>query len=109
MTFSREQASAREEPSEEIHGGNSHADAEKHASKNALGPALPESERQPRHDDRHERKTAGDGTREGLLQDIDGVFPRGIRLRKSGSREGQSQKKTAKETSALKTVQRSAK
>src|ERR1700691_6113913 len=72
-------------PSQEIYGCDGHADDEEHAGKYTLRTTFTEGEGEADHDDGDERKPASDSAGEGLLQHIDGVFPRRISLSESGS------------------------
>src|ERR1700730_6026325 len=77
LTKQKISRSLREEPGHEVHGGDRHADAKEYAGEYELRTALAESAREARYDNRDKRKSAGDGAREGLLQDTHSVFPGG--------------------------------
>src|SRR5262245_46819930 len=88
-----ESPSGREQPGQEVDRGDGHADAEQHTGKNALRSALAEGESQTRDDDGDEGQTAGDGTGEGLLQDVYRVFPWRVRLGERGRGERESKER----------------
>ena len=66
---------SRKEPSEEVHGGDSHSHTEQHTGHDAFRAALTKSEGEARDYNRDERKTAGDGRRKRGHQNVDGVLP----------------------------------
>src|SRR5216683_7750162 len=85
---------AGEKPGQEIHCGDSHANAEEHAGENAFRATFTEGEGEAGHDDGHEREAASDGAGERCLEHADSVFPRrSSRLgeRRSGKQEADRQ------------------
>ena len=73
-----EELIAGKEPSQEIHGGDGHSNAEQHASEYALGTAFAKGEGEAGDNDRDKREAAGDGAGESGLKNADGVLPRRV-------------------------------
>src|SRR5579859_3764429 len=75
MAISWFHQTSREQPCQEVDGGDRHANTEKNTGKHALRASLAKGEGQTGDDDRDEGQSAGDGAGESLLQDVDGVLP----------------------------------
>src|SRR5882672_6268171 len=79
---------AGKEPRQEIHGCDSHANAEQHTGKHTLRAAFPKGESEAGYNNGDERETASDGAGEGRLEHAYRVFPRrSSRLGEGWSRE----------------------
>src|SRR5580704_18743514 len=78
---------AGKEPSEEIHGRDSHADTEEDAGEHTFRAAFTKGKGQARNNNGNEGESASNGAGEGLLQYTHGVFPWRSSLGKSRSCE----------------------
>src|ERR1700685_4657655 len=76
---------SREKPGQKVHCGDSHTHAKQHPGQHALRSTLPKSEREPRHHDRDQRKSARDRAGERCFQNVHRVLTPGI-----APREGRS-------------------
>src|SRR5712664_2051188 len=84
---------SRKEPSQEIDGGDGHADAKEHSSENAFRTTFTERESQAGDDNCDKRQPARNRARKGLLENAHGVLPGRIGLGERGRSEEQSHKR----------------